>query len=451
MAVITAFVAAIILARLSFRVGRGDYEHNLRLKHVEHADPARLIDNIVFIRMTLEQAYQRVFGKAERIYETKLGMDQGSYSYLEQRKGYKRPNLSSELLVMIGNKFNCGVGTEGWKRAREVLMEYMLDFQKRNPNLYVYCAALHLDEQTPHLHIMVIPYADGYKSGPLRQLSFAGALEAQGFNKDFFQMSRWKDSERAVLEELMLKHGMERAVDLGLRRAHLTIEMYKAYMENLDNRIRELPALIRRLREERGEITVKKEELDNLELRAQISPIYAETAQKVIAEAEKEKKNCLKYQKYLEAEFEKILTKQAEMAAVENKLANLEEENVLLRQKLETLNRRCNRYSDECDAEREHTSIAKKERDASNKALVEVTKAVSMLIDPMACGYEIQNLDMHSRNVLQAIARRGKRALKEAGIELDTSMDGNVYDIRLPDGVRRELYMMNEQEEDLEL
>ena len=42
--------------------------------------------------------------------------------------------------------------------------EYMKEFPKRNPNLRVFSAHLHMDEETPHLHIDFVPFVTGSKS-----------------------------------------------------------------------------------------------------------------------------------------------------------------------------------------------------------------------------------------------------------------------------------------------
>ncbi len=39
--------------------------------------------------------------------------------------------------------------SEEGQLAKEILIKFMEDFQKRNPNLYVFSAHLHMDEETP--------------------------------------------------------------------------------------------------------------------------------------------------------------------------------------------------------------------------------------------------------------------------------------------------------------
>lgn len=55
--------------------------------------------------------------------------------------------------MQIGDMKDTGVGTVDAETAKAVLTEYMNGFEQRNPNFKVFCAVLHMDEATPHLHI----------------------------------------------------------------------------------------------------------------------------------------------------------------------------------------------------------------------------------------------------------------------------------------------------------
>ena len=62
-----------------------------------------------------------------------------------------------------------------------MLDEYVRDFEKRNPNLKVFNAVMHLDESTPHLHIDFVPVAHKGQRGMSLKNSMSGALREQGF------------------------------------------------------------------------------------------------------------------------------------------------------------------------------------------------------------------------------------------------------------------------------
>ncbi|WP_330645250.1 plasmid recombination protein, partial [Clostridioides difficile] len=66
-------------------------------------------------------------------------------------------------MVQVGNMFDSAVGSEQGEICKQILNDYMKSFQERNPNLYVFNAVLHMDEQTPHLHIDYIPIATEYQ------------------------------------------------------------------------------------------------------------------------------------------------------------------------------------------------------------------------------------------------------------------------------------------------
>lgn len=66
----------------------------------------------------------------------------------------------------------------------------MEDFQKRNPNLYVFSAHLHMDEETPHVHIDFVPFIRNGKRG-LEALNQIKQLKAKVTNQaediDFYK------------------------------------------------------------------------------------------------------------------------------------------------------------------------------------------------------------------------------------------------------------------------
>ena len=91
-------------------------------------------------------------------------MIQGVKGYIEHIKNSKnKEKLFYENVVQVGNMYDSKVGTKQGDICVQILDKYMREFEQRNPNLYVFNAVLHLDEQTPHLHIDYIPLAHNYK------------------------------------------------------------------------------------------------------------------------------------------------------------------------------------------------------------------------------------------------------------------------------------------------
>lgn len=105
----------------------------------------------------------------------------------------------------------------------------MREFKKRNPNLKVFNAVMHLDESTPHLHIDFVPVAYKGQRGLSLKNSMSGALREQGFsssNKMQNEWTAWSESERSFMEQILLKHGLRRE-DKNVHRPHLSVDDYK--------------------------------------------------------------------------------------------------------------------------------------------------------------------------------------------------------------------------------
>lgn len=95
----------------------------------------------------------------------------------------------------------------------------------RNPNLYVFSAHLHLDEETPHLHIDFVPYTTGSKRGLDTRVSLKQALNMQGFegsNRQETEWNLWIESEKQQLSSVMEQHGIQ-WLKLGTHRKHLSV------------------------------------------------------------------------------------------------------------------------------------------------------------------------------------------------------------------------------------
>lgn len=83
--------------------------------------------------------------------------------------------------------------------TKRILTEFMDEFQARNPNLYAFSAHLHMDEETPHLHIDFVPYITGSKRGLDTRVSLKSALAAEGFTggtRGATELNQWIASEK---------------------------------------------------------------------------------------------------------------------------------------------------------------------------------------------------------------------------------------------------------------
>lgn len=165
--------------------------------------------------------------------------------YYEHVKKSGKGKLFYEVVVQFGDLHDCGLGSENWKTAVKLLDEYMRDFEKRNPNLKVFNAVMHLDEATPHLHIDFVSVCYGQKQGLSTRVSMKRAIQQMGFTasgKKETEAILWGSSERAKLTEILNNHNIVRQV-VGAFHDHKSVEEYKRYAQIIGDKNAHINAL----------------------------------------------------------------------------------------------------------------------------------------------------------------------------------------------------------------
>lgn len=98
--------------------------------------------------MSFDEALQRYNDRQKRA-------DRKIDDYYEKIRNGKQEKLFHEIILQIGNCDDTGATSEVGNTAKQILDEYYQGFAERNPNLYVFSAHLHMDEATPHLHVII--------------------------------------------------------------------------------------------------------------------------------------------------------------------------------------------------------------------------------------------------------------------------------------------------------
>lgn len=220
----------ILTSIISIELGKGVLNHNNRKFIADNVDKNRTKDNIEYENISLENAYHHLFDEALKRYNDRQKRnDRKIKNYLEHIQKGKQEKLFYEIIVQVGNKNDMGVNTHNKDLSKTILDEYMKEFQKRNPNLYVFNAHLHMDEATPHLHIDFIPFTTNSKRGLDTRVSMKQALSSQGFKgstREETEWSQWVNSEKQELSKVMLEHNVEWEYQ-GNDKEHLSVLDYK--------------------------------------------------------------------------------------------------------------------------------------------------------------------------------------------------------------------------------
>lgn len=193
------------------------------------------------------------------------------------RKSKNGEKLFYENVVQVGTMYSCPVGSTDGETASKILDEYMRGFEQRNQNIYVFNAVLHLDEATPYLHIDWIPIARDYKNGMQIRNSLDKALKQQGIDgtggKKGNSTQNWQEQERGSLISITERYGWQYEASLDTDRGNLTVDQYKAMVEEVDNRVNALPDQIEKkiVPLSKGKVMVSASDLEALEQRAKLT------------------------------------------------------------------------------------------------------------------------------------------------------------------------------------
>ena len=210
----------------------------------------------------------------------------------------------------IGNKDDMNAKNEDGLLAKRILTEFMDEFQARNPNLYVFSAHLHMDEETPHLHIDFVPYITGSKRGLDTWVSLKSALAAEGFaggTRGATELNQWIASEKQELATVMERYGVE-WLQKGTHEKHLSVlefekkERAKEVAE-LDSQKQKIISVVAQLGEE---VSVKKQELKNVTAEKELAEEATQRAKEEGAVAQQENEVLLANNQELRVENSRL-------------------------------------------------------------------------------------------------------------------------------------------------
>lgn len=248
---------------ISFMNGEGSIGHNTRSFIAKNVDASRTKDNIILINEDIKQVYHKLFDKALDEYNAKQKRkDRQIKNYYEKIKRSKQEKLFYEVIVQIGNMDDTRVGSYSAEIATKILKDYVELFQFRNPQLYVFGAYIHMDEETPHLHLDFVPWVSGSERGLETRTSLKGALASRGFaseGKGNTEWQQWSETEKEDIASIMERYGIGWHKK-GTHNKHLSVLDYKK-----QERAKEVAALEAELEDVQVVLDLKEERADALD------------------------------------------------------------------------------------------------------------------------------------------------------------------------------------------
>ena len=152
----------------------GVAKHNLRKYRSSEYDK----ENIVILWGTdklvqdVKYVYEEEFDEAvEKYNANQTREDRKIVNYYEKVANDKKKDMAVELIFQLGDK-DYWDKHYGKRRKMDLVYDKILEkLQNEAPELVVANAVIHYDEASPHMHVVAVPVATGFKKGLEKQVS----------------------------------------------------------------------------------------------------------------------------------------------------------------------------------------------------------------------------------------------------------------------------------------
>lgn len=284
----------------------------------------------------VKKLYKDEFSEAVYNYNQKQTRENRKIiNYLSKIEEDKQKNIATEIILQLGDK-------EDWKEINLEDKEKMKDVFKKgietleSKGFKVANAVLHLDETSPHCHIIGVPIGENFKKGMEKQVSSKSV-----FSLDKMEVLR-DEIEKVLIAEYNKVYNLdvEKKQEKGMIEEHLSITEYKQIKPIVNELIKVtdkniiLEEIKENLRDKEKEIKEVKESIDynntlkeKLIADAEAREKEIEDLKAILKEKDDIKEQFYKNDNYIFDLKNKVDEQKKEIAEKEKSLKNLETEN----------------------------------------------------------------------------------------------------------------------------
>ena len=161
----------------------------------------------------VQELYKNEFGEALENYNNKQSRPSRMINdYFEHISNDSKKDLACEIIIELGNKeFWQSKDIEYKRKMINVFSKQVKDLENIEPNFKIASAVVHLDETSPHMHIVGIPIKNNCKTGLSKQVSKSEVFTKKSlkfiqdnmrimcidaFNKEYNSNTKLKDKEK---------------------------------------------------------------------------------------------------------------------------------------------------------------------------------------------------------------------------------------------------------------
>lgn len=148
-------------------------KHNLRKYKSEEYSAENIFliygtDNLV---QDVKAVYHQEFDEALKVYnENQTRADRKIEDYFEHVAN-KEQDMAVEIIIQIGDRAYWQQHYENKCYMKKIYSMMLAELQYLLPEFVVANAVVHMDEDSPHMHVVGVPVATGYKKGLSKQVS----------------------------------------------------------------------------------------------------------------------------------------------------------------------------------------------------------------------------------------------------------------------------------------
>lgn len=252
---------------------KADAHNNRKYKNKNNQDldPEKSHENVVIVGTNniiedVKKVYKDEFTEAVYDYNMKQKReDRKILDYYEQINNDKQTNLAVEMLFQLGD-------AEHWKdKSMEDKKKMVSIYSKaidilKDRNIITAQATVHLDESSPHMHLIAVPIAENNKRGVSKQVSQNKVLTIKAIKEIREEIEKVfiNEYKKTYKEDITLKKGSEIPEHLDVKKYKKAKEIMKVAKDyEYDNDIKDtLEAELVTTKEEIKEI---KEKLNKAE------------------------------------------------------------------------------------------------------------------------------------------------------------------------------------------
>lgn len=212
----------------------------------------------------LKKLYKNEFDEAVYNYNQKQSReDRKIISYLNKIEEDKQKNIATEIIMQLGDKEDWqNIDLQDKKKMAEVFKNSLNVLE--NKGFKVANAVLHLDETSPHLHIIGVPIGTNFKKGMEKQVSSKSVFSVD-------KLDKLRDEiEKTLITDFNKTYNVniEKKQEKALLQEHLSVKDYKELKPVIDKLIKvvdkniTLEEIKENLKDKEKEIKEVKESID---------------------------------------------------------------------------------------------------------------------------------------------------------------------------------------------